>query len=144
MNADRQRALPFAAPEALTREGAQAILDALRAASWCEEERGAMPEPRPVIVEPCRAGVCVVWWGLRAEGRDEHEALTVLVRRQVASAQGWAASRRREAQRLREAAKAAPALDARAAKLEAELARLAPQVPEEPRIDMGADDADEP
>jgi len=138
-----QRAFSFAVPKApapLTRASAQAILEALRAASWCVEERGPMPSPGPVIVEPCREGVRVVWWGLRAEGHDEHEALAVLVRSQVASAREWAVSRRREARRLREAAKAAPILDARAARIEGELARIAPQVPEEPRLDMGADE----
>lgn len=133
-----------ASAASLTRETAHAILEALRAACRSGDEHDPSPGPSPVRVEPCREGMCAAWRGLRAEGRSEHEALAVLVRRAVAGARDLAERRRREAQRLREAAKIAPALDVDAVRIEAEIARVAPNVPTETTLDgFDADDPDD-
>ena len=132
MNDDRQ-AGQSTAP--LTRESAQAILESLRAVCSDGTEHDPAHGPCPVRVERTGKGAVAAWRGLRAKGREEGEALAVLVRCQVASAREWAASRRREAQRLRDAAKEAPVLDAIAVRISAELARVATRIPPETTLD---------
>lgn len=130
---DGQQSGQGAAP--LTRESAQAILESLRAACSGGTEHDPAPGPCPVRVGRTREGVVVAWRGLHAEGREEREALAVLVRREVASARRLAASRLDEARRLRDAVKAAPSLDASAVRINAELARVAPSIPPETTLD---------
>lgn len=125
----------------LTCESAQAILEALRAACHRGDEHDPVPGPSPVRVGFHCNGAVAAWRGLHAEGREESEALAVLVRRQVASARRLAASCRDEARRLRDAARAAQSLDASAVRINAELARVVPRVPPETPLD-GFDEDD--
>lgn len=118
----------------MNREAAEAMLNELHGARWTED-RGNSQRVHRLTVETRSDGVRASWFGRVADGRDESTALAALLRREFAGAAEAMRAARREARRLREAAKRASALEAWADKVDGVVSRYVGAIPEEPLLE---------